>query len=61
MDIAAMSTVLSQSKVRQQAGLSVTKMAMGVDTNAGDFIASLAGQTTPAIHPFLGAQLDIKA
>ena len=61
MDIAAMSVVLSQSNIQQQAGLSVTKMAMGVDTNAGDFIASLAGQTTPPVHPFLGAQLDIKA
>ena len=36
MDIAAMSVVLSRSNVQQQAGLSVTKVAMGVDTNAGD-------------------------
>ena len=61
MDIAAVSVALSQNNIQQQAGLSVAKIAMGVDTNAGDFIASLAGQTTPAIHPFLGAQLDIKA
>ena len=61
MDIAAMSVALSQNNIQQQAGLSIMKMAMGVDTNAGDFIASLAGQTTPPVHPFLGAQLDIKA
>jgi len=61
MDIAAMSVVLSQNNIQQQAGLSVTKMAIGVETTTADFIASLAGQTTPAIHPFLGAQLDIKA
>jgi len=61
MDIAAVSVALSQNNIQQQAGLSVTKMAMGVDMNTGDFIASLAGQTTPSVHPFLGDQLDIKA
>jgi len=61
MDIAAMSVVLNQSNVQQQAGISVAKMAMGVEQTKGDLISSLAGQTTPSVHPYLGAQLDIKA
>ena len=61
MDIAAVSVALSQSKVQQQAGLSVMKMAMGVETNTGDAIAALAGQPTQSIHPSMGAIVDIKA
>ena len=61
MDIAAMSVMLSQSKVQQQAGLSVMKMAMGVAATKGDLITSLAGQTTPSVQPNLGAKLDIQA
>ena len=65
MDIAAMSAVLSQSKVQQQAGISVMKMAMSVEATKGDSIASLAGETTQAmessVQPNLGANLDIRA
>jgi len=61
MDIAAVSVALSQSKVQQQAGLSVMKMAMGVETNTGDAMATLAGQPTQSIHPSMGAIVDIKA
>ena len=61
MDIAAMSTVLSQSNVQQQASLSIMKMAMGVETTSGDLITALAGQPTQSIHPILVANLDIQA
>ena len=61
MDIPAVSMALSQSNIQQQAGLSVMKMAMGVEKANGDAITSLASQTTPAIHPFLGVQVDIQA
>jgi len=65
VDIAAMSAVLSQSKVQQQAGISVMKMAMSVEATKGDSIASLAGETTQAmessVQPNLGANLDIRA
>lgn len=65
MDIAAMSAVLSQSKVQQQAGLSVMKMAMGVEATKGDSIASLIGETAQAmessVQPNLGANFDIQA
>ncbi|WP_407307290.1 YjfB family protein [Desulfosporosinus sp. SB140] len=65
MDIAAMSMTLNQSKVQQQASLSVMKMAMGVTATKGDFITSLANETTKAmessVQPNLGAMLDIRA
>lgn len=61
MDIAGLSAVMSQSNLQQQVGLSVTKMAMGVTQNEGDLITALAGQTTPAPHPYLGSSVDIKA
>jgi len=65
MDIATMSVTLSQSKVQQQAGISVMKMAMGVEATKGDSIASLADKTTKAmessVQPNLGANLDIGA
>jgi len=61
MDIAAVSVALSQNNIQQQASLSVAKIAMGVDINAGDAIAALAGQPTQSIHPSMGAIVDIKA
>ncbi|TGE32601.1 YjfB family protein [Desulfosporosinus sp. Sb-LF] len=65
MDIAAMSVVLSQGKVQQQAGISVMKMAMGVEATKGDSIASLVSGTTKtmetSVQPNLGANLDIQA
>lgn len=60
-----MSVVLSQSKVQQQAGISVMKMAMGIEATKGDSIASLVSGTTKAmessVQPNLGANLDIQA
>ena len=60
-----MSVMLSQSKVQQQAGISVIKMAMGVEATNGDAIASLASETTKAmessVQPNLGTTLDIQA
>ena len=60
-----MSVVLSQSKVQEQVGMSVMKMAMGVEANKGNSIASLIGETTQAmessVQPNLGANLDIQA
>jgi len=64
MDIAAMSVMLSQTKVQQQTGIAVTKMAMGVEANKSDTIAALASGTTKAmessVQPNLGAKLDIQ-
>ena len=65
MDIAALSIVLNQNKVQEQAGLSVMKMAMDVASNQSDSLVSLAGIETKtmesSVQPFLGANLDILA
>lgn len=65
MDIAAMSIMLNQTKVQQQAGISVTKLAMGVNATNGDFIASLSNEATKSmelsVQPNLGSALDVQA
>ena len=64
MDIAALSTALSQSQVKQQASLSVMKMAMNsAESNAVDLTEMLGqmNQKAPqAAHPHLGSQIDIR-
>ena len=65
MDIAAMSILLSQGKVQQQAGISVMKLAMDTSKTQGDMLASLLGETTKAlemaVQPHLGASVDVRA
>ena len=65
MDIAALSIMLNQNKVQQQASLSVMKMAMGFEGTQADLITSLASETTKtaelSVRPHLGANLDIRA
>lgn len=63
MDIAALSMVLSQGKVQQQAGLSVMKMAMGVASEQSNSITAMASDmsvTESSVRPYLGASVDIK-
>lgn len=56
MDIAALSVVLSQSKVKQQASLAVMKNAMDTaKTNGNNLIHMLEKSTSPQVsHPYLG-------
>ena len=65
MDIAALSMVLNQGKVQQQAGISVMKMAMGVEASNGNSIATMANDMSKAmessVQPHMGANLDIQA
>ena len=65
MDIAALSIALNQNKVQGQASISVLKMAMGVATNQGDAMTSLASEITKAmessVQPNLGTTLDLQA
>ena len=65
MDIAALSMVLNQGKVQQQAGISVMRMAMGVEAGNGDSIATMVNDMSKAmessVQPHLGAKLDIQA
>ena len=64
MDIAAMSILLSQGKVQEQAGLSVLKLAMDTSKTQGDMLASLIGETAKALEltaqPHLGASVDLR-
>ena len=64
MDIAAMSILLSQGKIQQQAGLSVMKLAMDTSKTQGDKLASLIGETAKAlelsVQPHLGASVDVR-
>ena len=64
MDIAAMSILLSQGKVQQQAGLSVMKLAMDSSKTQGDMLTSIIGETAKAlemsVQPHLGASVDVR-
>ncbi|TYQ15023.1 UNVERIFIED_CONTAM: putative motility protein YjfB-like [Acetivibrio alkalicellulosi] len=63
MDIAAMSTMLSQSQIRQQASLSVLKMAMDAGKSQIQDMAQTINQSTKqmeqAAKPNLGKNIDI--
>lgn len=65
MDIAAMSMVLNQGKVQQQAGIAVMKMAMGVEESNGNSLATMSNDMSKvmeaSVQPHLGAKLDIQA
>lgn len=63
MDIAAVSIMLNQAKVQQQAGLSVMKMAMDTGKNQIDELVEMLEQSTKALDhaasPHLGGNIDI--
>lgn len=64
MDIAAMSTMISQSSIQQQASLSVLKLSMdSAKVQAAD-LAEMLQQSTQAmeisVNPHLGGNIDIK-
>lgn len=62
LDIAAMSVVMKQAQVKQQAGLAVMKSAMTTaEANGAALIDMLNHSTVPqASHPHLGKQIDVK-
>ncbi|SKC55815.1 YjfB family protein [Maledivibacter halophilus] len=64
MDIAAMSTMLSQGKIMQQANISVMKMAMGSAENSGQMLKDLADTNAQmmeqSVNTHLGNSIDIK-
>jgi hypothetical protein len=63
MDIAAISMMLSQSKIQQQAGISVMKMAMDTGENQVNELIEMLQETTIALEnsvtPYLGGNIDI--
>jgi len=63
MDIAAISMMLSQTKIQQQAGISVVKMAMNTGENQVNELIEMLQKTTNALEnsvtPYLGRNIDI--
>jgi hypothetical protein len=63
MDIAAMSTMLSQASVAQQASISVMKMAIDAGQTQMNDMVQLVQQNTKmmeqSVTPHLGKNLDI--
>jgi RNA-splicing ligase RtcB len=57
MDIAALSVVLNQSQVQQEATLSVMKMAMNT---AEDNSTTLTKMLEQSVQPHLGSKIDLK-
>ena len=64
MDIAALSVMMSQGQVQQQAGVSVMKMAMNTASTQSDMITSLLGETAKSlemsVQPNLGGTVDVR-
>lgn len=64
MDIAALSLLMSQGQVQQQAGVSVMKLAMNVASTQGDMMTSLLDETAKSlemsVQPHLGGSVDIR-
>jgi hypothetical protein len=57
MDIAALSVVLNQSQVQQEATLSVMKMTMNT---AEDNSTTLTKMLEQSVQPHLGSKIDLK-
>jgi RNA-splicing ligase RtcB len=57
MDIAALSVVLNQSQIQQEATMSVMKMAMNT---AEDNSTTLTKMLEQSVQPHLGSKIDLK-
>lgn len=64
VDIAALSTMMSQNQVQQQAGVSVMKMALDTAATQNGMLTALLDETTKSlamsVQPHLGGLLDIR-
>lgn len=64
MDIAAMSTMLNQSSIQQQASLSILKLSMDSAKVQAQNMAEMLQQSTKAmemsVNPHLGGKIDIR-
>ncbi|MBM7615383.1 hypothetical protein JOC73_001953 [Alkaliphilus hydrothermalis] len=64
MDIASMATILSQSKIQQQASLSVMKIAMDTTKQQSFNLAELLEVNTKlmeqSVNPHIGGNLDLE-
>lgn len=61
MDIAALSVVMKQSQVKQQASFAVMKNVMSTaETNGAALIEMMNQSSQEAPHPYLGGKIDLK-
>lgn len=64
MDIAIMSTMLSQAKIQQQASISVMKMAMDTSKVQMNDMVQIVQQNTKmmeqSVQPHLGQNIDVR-
>ncbi len=61
LDIAAMSVVMNQAQVKQQASLSVMKSAMSTAEQNGEAVIEMLQGSSAPQHPNLGSKIDLKA
>jgi len=60
MDVAALSTAMSQVNLGQQVGIAMTKMIMDTaETNAATLTEMIHTSTVQLPHPTLGKTIDI--
>lgn len=59
MDIAALSIVMNQSKVQQDAGIAIMKMAMDNNNDTALQMTEMLSDT--AVDPNLGNNIDMRA
>lgn len=64
LDIAAMSTILSQVRIKEQASISVMKMAMNTSKTQMNHMVEMmqdnAKMTELSVNPNLGATIDVR-
>lgn len=60
MDIAALSTILSQSKLKTDASFALMKQTKDLMENQGEQLAELIEKSTVP-HPNLGHRVDLRA
>ncbi|GMQ58045.1 hypothetical protein AN1V17_24400 [Vallitalea sediminicola] len=62
MDIAALSTSLSQGKIMSQVNISLSKMGMDMVKQQGQALTELMQSTSleTSVNPHIGANIDIK-
>ncbi|WP_249869296.1 YjfB family protein [Oceanobacillus saliphilus] len=59
MDIAALSIVMSNSKVAQSANIKIMDNIMNLAEQQGSQLMEMMQETVP-VHPTLGNQIDVK-
>lgn len=60
MDIAALSTAMSQQNLGMQVGVAVTKLAMDANEQSGQVMAEMLKGMEQSVNPNVGSNIDIR-